>query len=83
MIRLIAVASFALAVATSAEAMTPAPIHQQGGMVTQIARLDKAGKCAECTMPGVACLKIGEMEITGAVPEPGSAMQTLQSNCLK
>jgi len=37
MIRLIAVAGFALAVATSAEAMTPAPIHQPDGMITQVA----------------------------------------------
>jgi hypothetical protein len=37
MMRLIAVAAFALAVATSAEAMTPAPIHQPGGVITQVA----------------------------------------------
>jgi hypothetical protein len=37
MIRLIAVAGFALAVATSAEAMTPAPIYQAEGMITQVA----------------------------------------------
>jgi hypothetical protein len=37
MIRLIAVAGFALAVATSAQAMTPAPIPQPGGMITQVA----------------------------------------------
>jgi hypothetical protein len=37
MIRLISVAGFALAVATSAEAMTHAPIHQPGSMITQAA----------------------------------------------
>jgi hypothetical protein len=37
MIRLIAVAGFALAVASSAEAMTPAPIHQPDGVITQVA----------------------------------------------
>jgi hypothetical protein len=37
MIRLIAVAGFALAVATSAEAMTPAPIPHSDGMITQAA----------------------------------------------
>ena len=37
MLRLIAVAGFALAVATSAQAMTVAPIHQQDGMITQVA----------------------------------------------
>ena len=37
MIRLIAVAGFALAVATSEQAMTPAPIHQPIGMITRVA----------------------------------------------
>jgi hypothetical protein len=37
MIRLIAVAAFALAVATSAQAMTPAPLPQVDDMVTQVA----------------------------------------------
>ena len=37
MIRLIAVGGFALAVATSAQAMTPAPIPQPDGMITQVA----------------------------------------------
>jgi hypothetical protein len=44
MIRLIAVAGFALAVATSAEAMTPAPIHQQDSMITQVAYACGAGR---------------------------------------
>jgi hypothetical protein len=35
MIRLIAVAAFALAIATSAQAMSPAPLHQPDGMVKQ------------------------------------------------
>ena len=35
MIRFIAVA-FALAVATSAQAMSPAPLHQSDGMITQV-----------------------------------------------
>ena len=37
MIRLIAVAGFALAVATSAQAMAPAPVHQPEGVITQVA----------------------------------------------
>jgi hypothetical protein len=37
MIRLIAVASFALVVTASAEAMTPAPIHQPDSAITQVA----------------------------------------------
>ena len=37
MIRLIAVAGFALAVATSAEAVTPPPIHHPDSLITQVA----------------------------------------------
>jgi hypothetical protein len=37
MIRSIAVAGFALALATSAQAMSPAPISQLDSMVTQVA----------------------------------------------
>jgi hypothetical protein len=37
MIRLIAVAGFALSVATSTQAMTPAPIPQPDGVITQVA----------------------------------------------
>ena len=44
MIRLIAVAGFALALATSAQAMTPAPIPQPDGMITQIAAACGAGR---------------------------------------
>jgi hypothetical protein len=44
MIRLIAVAGFALSVATSALAMTPAPIPQPDGMITQIAAACGAGR---------------------------------------
>ena len=36
MIRFIAVAGFALAVATSAQAMSLAPLHQTDGMITQV-----------------------------------------------
>jgi hypothetical protein len=37
MIRLIAFAGFTVAVATSAQALTSAPIHQPNGMITQVA----------------------------------------------
>ena len=37
MIRLIAFAAFALAVTTSAQAMTVAPVHEPDGMITQVA----------------------------------------------
>ena len=42
MIRFIAVA-FALAVATSAQAMSPAPLHQPDGMITQVREACGAG----------------------------------------
>ena len=42
MIRFIAVA-FALAVATSAQAMSPAPLHQPDGMITQVRQACGAG----------------------------------------
>ena len=38
MIRLIAFAAFAFAVATSAHAMSSAPLHQPDGMITQVPR---------------------------------------------
>jgi hypothetical protein len=44
MIRLIAVAGFALSVATSAQAMTPAPVPQPEGMITQVAAACGAGR---------------------------------------
>jgi len=37
MIKLIAFAAFALAVTTSAQAMTVAPVHGPDGMITQVA----------------------------------------------
>ena len=37
MIRMIAVAAFALTVATSAQAMSPAPLHRPAGMTTTVA----------------------------------------------
>ena len=43
MIRLIVVA-FALAVATSAQAMSPAPLHQPDGMITQVRQACGAGR---------------------------------------
>lgn len=43
MIRFVAVI-FALAVATSAQAMSPAPLHQEDGMVTQVREACGAGR---------------------------------------
>ena len=43
MIRLIAVV-FALAVATSAQAMSPAPLHQSDSMITQVREACGAGR---------------------------------------
>ena len=39
MIRLFVLAAFALAIATSAQAMSPAPLHRPDGMTTQVAFL--------------------------------------------
>jgi hypothetical protein len=44
MLRLIAVAGFALAITTSAQAITPAPIPQPDGMITQVAAACGAGR---------------------------------------
>ena len=44
MIRLIAAVGFALSVAIPAQAMTPAPIPQPDGMITQIAAACGAGR---------------------------------------
>ena len=43
MIRLIAVAGFVLTVATSAEAVTPAPIHHPDSLITQVASCLRLG----------------------------------------
>ena len=43
MIRLIAFAAFAFAVATSAQAMSPVPLHQSDGMITQVRSACGAG----------------------------------------
>jgi hypothetical protein len=43
MIRLVAVA-FTLALATSAQAMSPAPLHQSDGMITQVRMACGAGR---------------------------------------
>lgn len=52
MIRLITFAAFALAVATSAQAMSPAPLHQPKGMTTQVAYGCGPGR----TRVGHACM---------------------------
>jgi hypothetical protein len=44
MLRMFAVAGFALAVTTSAQAITPAPIPQPDGMITQVAAACGAGR---------------------------------------
>ena len=44
MIRWIAVAAFTLAIATSAQAMSLAPLHQPDGMVTQVREACGAGR---------------------------------------
>jgi hypothetical protein len=43
MIKLITFAGFALALATSVHAMSPAPLHQSGGIITQVREACGAG----------------------------------------
>ena len=43
MFRFIAIAAFALAAATSAQAMSPPPLHQADGMITQVRQACGAG----------------------------------------
>ena len=47
MFRLIAFAAFALAVASSAQAMSPAPLHQSDGMITQVRQQLRRGDAVE------------------------------------
>ena len=44
MIRLIAIAAFTLAIATSAHAVTLAPLHQADNMITQVREACGAGR---------------------------------------
>jgi hypothetical protein len=44
MIRLIAAATFTLAIAASAQAMSPAPLHQPDSMITQVREACGAGR---------------------------------------
>ena len=44
MVRLIAVAAIAFAAATSAQAMSPVPLHQADGMITQVREACGAGR---------------------------------------
>jgi hypothetical protein len=44
MIRFIAIAAFALAIATSAQAITLAPLHQSDNMITQVREACGAGR---------------------------------------
>ena len=45
MVRLIAVVAFALVVATSAQAMSPMPLHEPDAMITQIRKARQARQC--------------------------------------
>ena len=65
MVRLIAVAAIAFAAATSAQAMSPVPLHQPDGMITQVAFL------------GV--VPLGHELMASAWPEPPSVMSAERS----
>ena len=62
MVRVIAVV-FALAIATSAQAMSPPPLHQRDGIITQVREACGAGR----------------VRINGAWPEPLPAMSAEKS----
>ena len=47
MIRLLISVAFAFAVATSAEAMSPAPLHEPDAMITQIRKARQARRCED------------------------------------
>ena len=69
MIRLVAVA-FVLAVATSAQAMSPAPLHQQDGMTTQARQLPpcyapgqvRKWGCPRCGANGICMLRVPPLD---------------------
>jgi hypothetical protein len=52
MIRVIAIAAFALAIATSAQALSPAPLHQSEATTTQVAFACGPGR----TLVGGVCV---------------------------
>ena len=57
MIRLIAIAGFALSLAESAQAMTPAPIPQPDSLITEVAAACGAGRTRVmvCAWQGPRC----------------------------
>ena len=71
MIRLVAVA-IVLAVATSAQAMSPAPLHQPDGMTTQARQLPKCSDnvpgqvriwgCPRCGADGICMLRVPPLD---------------------
>jgi hypothetical protein len=69
-IGLLAVVAFALALATSAEAITPAPLHQPEGLITQIAYSCGADK----TRVGCDCVARTTASATPAEPAELSAV---------
>jgi hypothetical protein len=76
MLRLIAVAGFAVAVATSAQAMTPAPIPQPDSMITQVVYACGAGR----TRVGGVCWPEPPSAIPAAPSEEGTAGAITERN---
>ena len=66
MVRLVTVAAIALAAATSAQAMSPVPLHQADSMITQFGncgpgQVQSGGKCvSRTTTPQSKCLNWSE-----------------------
>jgi hypothetical protein len=63
MIRLIAAAALATAVATSAQAMSPAPLHQPDGMTTQVAYGCGAGSAHRAAPPPSAAIPLRRQQL--------------------
>jgi hypothetical protein len=63
MIRLLISLAFALAVATSAEAMSPAPLHEPDAMVTQVLKARQAHRLV--TWPSAKCWDPNQVVVNG------------------
>jgi hypothetical protein len=63
MIRLLISLAFALAVATSAGAMSPAPLHEPDAMVTQVLKARQAHRLV--TWPSAKCWDPNQVVVNG------------------
>ena len=71
MIRLIAVAAFALTVTTSAQSMSPAAVHQPDSLITQVAAGCGAGRTR---VNGVCVARTTKRQVRRAVRRCGAGL---------